>query len=83
MRKQQTVFLQPAKEMHKIKTETYDYRLETENDIITVRRKDSKSVALASNFYRIEPLATTKQWSIELKEKVSIPQLVMIKITNT
>ena len=74
--------LKPAKEIDKIKRETYDYRLNTENEIITVRSKDNKSVALASNFYKIEPLATTKQWSKELKEKVSIPQLLVIKNYN-
>ena len=71
--------LKPVKEMDKMKRGTYDCRFDTENEIIVVRWKNKKSVALASNFYRIEPLATTKQWSKEQKENVSIPQLFLIK----
>ena len=68
--------------MNKIKRGTYDFRLNTKNKIIEVRWKGNKSVALASNFDRIEPLATTKQWSKKLKENVSIPQLLIIKNYN-
>ena len=71
--------LKPAKEMDKMKRGTYDCRFDTENEIIVVGWKNKKSVALASNFYRMEPLATTKQWSKELKKSVSIPQLFLIK----
>ena len=38
-----------------------------------------KNKSVASNFDRIKPLATTKRCSKELKEKVSIPQPLMIK----
>ena len=65
--------------MHKMKRETYDYRFDTENEIIAVRWKDNKSVALAFNFYKIKPFVSTKQWSKELNEKVPIPQLLMVK----
>ena len=71
--------LKPAKEIDKMKRGTYDYRFDTENEIIAVRWKDNKSIALASNFYKIEHLATTKPWSKELKEKVSIPHLLVVK----
>ena len=64
--------LKPAREIDKMKRKTYNYRFDTKNEIIAVRWKDNKLVALASNFDRIESLATTKQWSKELK-KVSIP----------
>ena len=60
----------------------YNYRFDTENKIIRIRWKDNKSVALASNFDRIKPLAITKRWSKELKEKVSISQSFMIKNYN-
>ena len=53
--------LKPAKEINKMKRGTYDYRFDTENKIIAVRWKNNKSVALAFNFDRIKPLATTKQ----------------------
>ena len=68
--------------MDKMERGTYDYRFDSKNEIFAVRWKDNKSVALASNFDRIEPLATTKRWSKELKEKVSIPQRLMIKNYN-
>ena len=58
-----------VKEMGKIKRGTYNYRFETKKQIIAVRWKDNKSVALASNLDRIEPLATTKKWSKKLKKK--------------
>ena len=74
--------LKPAKEKDKMERGTYDSRFDSENEIFVVRWKDNKSVALASNFDRIKPLATTKRWSKELKEKVSIPQPVMIKNYN-
>ena len=52
--------LKPTKEINKMERGTHDYRFDFENEIFLVRWKDNKSVALASNFDRIEPLATTK-----------------------
>ena len=46
----------------------YEHRLKTENEIVAIRWKDNKSVALAFNLDRIELLATTKRWSKELKK---------------
>ena len=74
--------LKPAKEMDKMERGAYDYRFNSENEIFAVRWKDNKSFALVSNFDRIEPLATTKRWSKELKKKVSIPQRFIIKNYN-
>ena len=74
--------LKPAKDMDKVERGTYDYRLDSENEIFAVRWKDNKSVALATNFDRIELLATSKRWSKELKEKVSIHHPLMIKNYN-
>ena len=64
--------LKLVKEMDKMKRGTYDYRFDLENKIFAVTWKDNKSVALASNFDRIERLATTKRRSKELKEDGSI-----------
>ena len=68
--------------MDNMKKGTYDYRFDIENENIAVRWKNNKSVALASNFNRSEPLATAKRCMKKLKEKVSIPQPFMINNYN-
>nr|CAH7739582.1 unnamed protein product [Callosobruchus chinensis] len=71
-----------AKEMDKKERGSYDYRFETSHGKMIARWRDNKSVFLATNFDSVEPTVNVQRWIGDLKEKVSVPQPLLVNNYN-
>lgn len=61
----------------------FDYRFDKNNEILIVRWNDNKAVGVATNYSKIEPLASTKRFSMKEKKQVNIPVPRLINEYNS
>ena len=61
---------------------SYDYKLDSDNNIIVVRWNDNSIVTLASNITGVQPLQTDKRWDRVERKKIEITQPAMVKGYN-
>ncbi|KAF0713858.1 piggyBac transposable element-derived protein 2-like isoform X1 [Aphis craccivora] len=68
--------LQLEKGILKKGRESYDFKVETENNISLVRWFDRKSINFLSTYTSVEPLGTCKRWSMSDKKFNEVPHVV-------
>lgn len=61
----------------------YDWRFDTQNEIVCVRWKDNSVCTMISNYDSIQPIKKIKRWSKEAKKKVDIEQPNLFTTYNT
>ena len=61
---------------------SYNYKLDSHNNIIVVRRNDNSIVTLASNITGVQPLQKAKRWDRVERKKIEITQPAMVKSTT-
>ena len=62
------------KDLKKDKRGAYDYRFDTNEEILIIKWFDNKCVTVGSNFDTIEPLAKVQRWIKDCKSKEGVPQ---------
>lgn len=61
---------------------SYDFRFDTNNEVLLVKWNDNKCVCLVTNFDLVEPLATVPRWNAKEKAREQIPQPRVINNYN-
>ena len=62
---------------------SYDYRVETNENIMLLKWYDNKTVHLISNYKSQEPIENVRRWSVAAKQHVNVPRPVIVKEYNT
>ena len=66
--------------MKKTARGSYDYKLDSNNNIIVVRWNDNIIVTLASNITGVQPLQKAKRWDRVERKKIEITQPAMVHV---
>lgn len=62
---------------------SYDFRVETNENIILCKWFDNKAVHLISTYISQEPVEFVKRWSVATKQYVNVPRPSIVKEYNT
>ena len=74
--------LKCEKVIHKDGRCKYDYKVETNNNIIAVRWMDTKAVTVLSNLDGVTPTADVKRWSKVAKDYSIVPRPYTLSVYN-
>lgn len=61
---------------------SFDFRCETNNNILAVKWYDNKAVHIISSFVGIEPVNTVQRWSVQEKKYVEVPRPYLVDRYN-
>ncbi|XP_046997940.1 piggyBac transposable element-derived protein 3-like [Schistocerca americana] len=61
---------------------SYDYRTETERNIIALKWYDNKSVVLASSYKGVSPVEPVKRWSVGERKHIDVPRPDIVREYN-
>ncbi|KAF2890895.1 hypothetical protein ILUMI_15278 [Ignelater luminosus] len=79
---QEDINLPDSKTLGKEERGSFDYRFDTNVEILIVKWNDNKCVTIATNFDTIEPLNKASRWDRKAKEKRYLPQPRLVKQYN-
>ena len=66
--------LKEAKEMKKEEPRAYDYRFDSNKEILITKWVDNKSVTVGTNYDIIQPTRNVQRWQRDKKCKGNVPQ---------
>jgi hypothetical protein len=62
---------------------SYDYRVETNENIMLLKWYDNRAVHPISNYKSQEPIENVRRWSVAAKQHVDVPRPAIVKEYNT
>lgn len=66
--------LKGTNEMKKQKRGSYDYRVDTKEEILIVKWLDNKYVIVGTNYDTVEPIGKVQRWQRDKKARGLVPQ---------
>lgn len=75
--------IKDSKSLGKEDRGTFDFRFDTNGEILVVKWNDNKCVTAATNFDYIEPLFQASRWDRKARAKRAIPQPQLLKNYNS
>lgn len=62
---------------------SYDYRVETNENIMLLKWFDNKAVHLISSYKSQEPTENVRRWSVSAKQHLNVPRPAVVNEYNT